>query len=277
MVTLYHRQTPPTRTRRRSSHLPDAASDNALRGFSLIELMIVITVVTILGAMLLPALSRTRAKSLDAQCLSVIGRTMSGISLFAADHDDRIPFNIDEDGTPNGLPLGLNARNTWANNNPTRPELGYHIAAYVLPDNGHTPAPGSPATNLLVCPAFVRHPQYASRAPDAADVNQSRRMFRLRQYVEGDPLWTGASPRLSAIQNPSANGGLADLDRRFPGATPTSVANAWSQLPDDAVHGKTRNYGFFDARAAALPATPIGHQQSFTTNVLPSGWLSPML
>ena len=52
---------------------------------------------------------------------------MLGITLFASDNDDRLPFNTDQNGTPNGLTLGLNTRSSWADVYPTRPELGFHI------------------------------------------------------------------------------------------------------------------------------------------------------
>jgi len=242
-------------------------------GFTLIELLVVIAIIAILAAMLLPALSRAKAKALNIQCVSNVKQVMLGILLFADDHDDRLPYNIDQNGTPNGLTLGLNARSSWVDNYPTRPELGFHVAPYLA--NARTLVnQGTSESKVMVCPGFVRNPQYAARAPQAADVNQERRMYRLRAYVEGSTLWAYSSPKIGSIKSASVNGAIADLDRDFYGGAASTLAGAWTQLPDDPVHGKTRNYGFFDGHVKTLSATTNQHVETMSTGKQPYGWIT---
>jgi prepilin-type N-terminal cleavage/methylation domain-containing protein/prepilin-type processing-associated H-X9-DG protein len=251
------------------------------RAFTLIELLVVIAIIAILAAMLLPALAKAKSKALNAQCISNIKQVMLGVNMFALDHDDRMPFNTLQDGTTPyyvgnvAQPLGLDARSSWANTYPTRPELAFHIKPYLA--NERTLVNQNTSKSLvMICPAFTRNPQYVQRAVDPNDPDQMRRMYRLRRYVEGGELWTYTSPKLGGVRKPSSNGAFADLDRKFPGQLPTDPTAA--QLPDDPVHGSTRNYGFFDGHVAAVRAGDPNDQAHFdetvTKGASPYGWFT---
>ena len=59
--------------------------------FTLIELLIVISIIAILSSMLLPQLSKARAKSKEALCLNNIKQQLVGFHIYADDHDENLP------------------------------------------------------------------------------------------------------------------------------------------------------------------------------------------
>ncbi|HTL71908.1 MAG TPA: prepilin-type N-terminal cleavage/methylation domain-containing protein [bacterium] len=252
-------------------HKIQGTSMHSNRAFTLIELLVVIAIIAILAAMLLPALAAAKARAYNIQCVSNVKQVMLGITLFAGDNDDRLPYNINQDGTPNGLTLGLDCRSSWADVNPTRPELGFHISPY-LANTKTLVSSGVSESKVMVCPAFARNPQYVSRAVTTTDVNDQRRMYRLRAYVEGKTLWNYGGPKFGQIQQPTINGAFADEDRAFPGASASTMGASWPQLPDTMVHGKGRNYGFFDGHASNLSTNR--HAETITTGAPPYGWVS---
>lgn len=136
--------------------------------FSLIELLVVIAIISILAALLLPALTQSKSKADSLTCANNIRQLTVAWHLYADDNVDLLVNN-------HGVPETLARRQTWANNvedwlasddntNPvylTDSKLGPYAnrsaAVYKCPAD-REPAPNGPRSRSMSMNAMVGNP-----------------------------------------------------------------------------------------------------------------------
>lgn len=68
---------------------------NRARGFTLIEILVVVAILALLGALLFPVFSSARAKARETSCVSNLRQIGLGVALYARDFDDFYPRGTD--------------------------------------------------------------------------------------------------------------------------------------------------------------------------------------
>lgn len=229
--------------------------------FTVIELLVVIVIIGVLAALLLPALSRARRKSLQTNCVSNLRQVGVALQMWVDDNNDWLPPGP---GGGYGLFMGQHADYMGQ---PRPGRYQYQLVYYLATQLGY-PAPDS---QLRTAPVFfcTGFKHYAREVTNIADricygvtstnyfkdaQGRSKLSFNPFGYPAGMKATPPAPPsRISRIASErplSEVYSLVDVDKV---AIPfTQSAASWrKQLPESPVHGSVRNYLYFDAHVGA--------------------------
>jgi prepilin-type N-terminal cleavage/methylation domain-containing protein len=97
-------------------------SDRNESGFTLIELLVVVAIIGVLAGLLLPALSRSKARAQMITCLNNKKQLLLAWTMYSGDNDNRLVYNLQLDPSRGASPwgaaaaLGSPSSPNWVNN-----------------------------------------------------------------------------------------------------------------------------------------------------------------
>ncbi len=138
---------------------PETFSKRFEHGFTLIELLVVIAIIAILAALLLPALSGAKDRSLGTSCLNNTHQIGLAVILYADDFADTYPnIGTEWEGGPYRNALGKPCGGEWFRVDKVSPNTPAPLVAVYLKN-----------TKAFVCPKRQRGLTYTSEPGVARD------------------------------------------------------------------------------------------------------------
>jgi len=213
-------------------------------GFTLVELLVVIAVISLLAAMLLPVIARAKDKAYSAQCASQLKQVGVALQIYVDDNQQYLPG-----------PVWAGARASYDNN--SKDEFIWHIATHL---GSPTPSGQIKIAQAFICPAYWR------KAPGLTSDPMSlagRKVYLLNDDIDPNPLnrvspFGYVNPAVKPVKYNNIDIyiprsqilALSDVDQSLPSLNPS--VSWWSDLPNKPVHGPVRNQLFFDWHVQAV-------------------------
>jgi prepilin-type N-terminal cleavage/methylation domain-containing protein len=205
------------------------ANINIANGFTLLELLVVVAVISILAALLLPSLGRAKNKAKRATCMNNLQQISLGIRMYADDSNDAFPPATNS--TPETFTAYTQLMKSYVGLTGTNPQRA----------------------KLFACPAdtfyYLDDNYYPLSLYKQSSHNYSSYGFNGGNFLRGNPPvahWPGiAGRKLSSINEPV----ITILDLEFPALVPYS----WHE-PQNASHFNNAQdmVGFVDGHVSFI-------------------------
>jgi len=214
----------------------------ARKGFTLIELLVVIAIIAILAAMLLPALSKAKARATATQCLGNIRQLQLASQMYLGDNQDTLPNN------DVGATSADSGPNAWVQGNVQSYSANYtnYITGGVLWDYNKSYAIyGCPASR-----AYVKN--FAASVPHSRSYSISVWLNCNNVQALVNDVYAKSVKKSSAIKRPSqvlqfAEENQISIDNGTMGInSPTTLE--WWNTPT-ARHDNAATFSFVDGHA----------------------------
>jgi len=209
------------------------------RGFTLIELLVVIAIISILAALLLPAIARAKAKSRRISCVSNLRQLGISFALYLPENSERFPDRRDLKDT-----LGYRPWTTWPPSDPRGGWAGVVLSNLLTTDS------------IWVCPEILSSPlrnlpqcrqEFRADNTNAAVVYWLWRFDRKDDPVPLDNFWGKPADQcvadLRLANNPQAGQptGPSDVEFTVDPYFPNTIASLPSDIRGRTVHRGGRN------------------------------------
>lgn len=147
------------------------------RGFTLIELMIVVCIIGILASIMIPSFKHSRAQAQLSACSQNLKSLYTAVQMYAADNSGQYPVGVDGSPTDTYIMFELSPHGHAANaarllaycsfktapRCPASTTIGYHYAHYRLNDTVRVQHNwNDPAGHVYLLGNYLGYPMYGS-------------------------------------------------------------------------------------------------------------------